>query len=549
MQTTTWHRVPPISRFATLIRWIVTPLGTHLLQLAILTPIVLWLAWQLKAPVPLPATAPPTAFSAERAMKYVEQIAQQTHPLGSEDNARVRRYLIDELTALGLAPEVQTATVTRNMRGEDLSGTVHNIVARLYGTNATRAVLLAAHYDSTSMGSGAGDDAAGVAALLETLRALRAGSPLRNDVIFLFTDGEERGLLGAKAFVDSHRWAGDISVALNFEARGNAGPVIMFETSENNRRLIRQFAQAAPDPRAYSFVSDLYKRMPNDTDLTEFKRGGMAGMNFAMAEGWATYHMPQDTTAALDRGSLQHHGASALALARQFGNLNLDNKGPGNEVYFSVAGWLIHYPQAWAVPLAALAALAFGGGMTLGFWRKRITLPRIGLAILAYLLSVVIAAVLGFMAVRLLIGFLHENDMAPRYDSRLYAVGFAALALASTVLLYRWLRTRVGVSNLMVGAGACWVLLALATGLALPGASYLFTWPLVCCLLVLEPAMASTQPTGAVMRWAALVPAVVVLALFIPAIWVLFTLLPITLYPAGVAVAAVTSALVVSHSV
>src|SRR5689334_10006739 len=112
MQTTTWHRVPPISRFATLIRWIVTPLGTRLLQLAILTAIVLWLAWQLKAPAPLPASAPATAFSAQRAMTYVEQIAQQPHPLGSEDNAHVRRYLIDELTALGLTPEVQTATVT-----------------------------------------------------------------------------------------------------------------------------------------------------------------------------------------------------------------------------------------------------------------------------------------------------------------------------------------------------------------------------------------------------------------------------------------------------
>ena len=76
MHTTTWHGAPSTSRFAMLIRWIVTPLGTHLLQLAILTPIVLWLAWQLKAPVPLPAAAPPTAFSAQRAMTYVDAIAQ-----------------------------------------------------------------------------------------------------------------------------------------------------------------------------------------------------------------------------------------------------------------------------------------------------------------------------------------------------------------------------------------------------------------------------------------------------------------------------------------
>ena len=122
MQTTTWHRVPPISRFATFIRWLVTPLGTHLLQLAILIPIALWLAWQLKAPDPLPANAPATAFSAERAMMYVEQIAQQPHPLGSEDNRRVRRYLVDKLTALGLVPEIQTATITKNMWAKILPG-------------------------------------------------------------------------------------------------------------------------------------------------------------------------------------------------------------------------------------------------------------------------------------------------------------------------------------------------------------------------------------------------------------------------------------------
>lgn len=49
-------------------------------------------------------------------------------------------------------------------------------------------------------GPGAADDASGAAILLKTARALKSETPLRNDVIFLFTDGEETGLFGAKTW-------------------------------------------------------------------------------------------------------------------------------------------------------------------------------------------------------------------------------------------------------------------------------------------------------------------------------------------------------------
>ena len=51
---------------------------------------------------PVPASAPPSEFSAERAMAHVEQIAQRPHPVGSADHARVRDYLVGALGALGL---------------------------------------------------------------------------------------------------------------------------------------------------------------------------------------------------------------------------------------------------------------------------------------------------------------------------------------------------------------------------------------------------------------------------------------------------------------
>lgn len=114
------------------------------------------------------------------------------------------------------------------------AGSVENVVARVKGSTGGRGVLLVAHYDTVPTSTGAGDDASGVATLLETARALKAGAVPSHDVIILFTDSEETGQLGARAFVKEHPWVNDVGVVLNFDARGRGGPVIMFETSPGN---------------------------------------------------------------------------------------------------------------------------------------------------------------------------------------------------------------------------------------------------------------------------------------------------------------------------
>ena len=71
-----------------------------------------------------------------------------------------------------------------------------NVVARLPGREPGKSVLLMAHYDSVPAGPGVSDDMAGVAAILEVARVLKAGPPLRHGVLFLLNDGEEAGLAG-----------------------------------------------------------------------------------------------------------------------------------------------------------------------------------------------------------------------------------------------------------------------------------------------------------------------------------------------------------------
>src|SRR5207247_2759174 len=102
-----------------------------------------------------------------------------------------------------------------------------------------------------------------------------------------------------------------------------SGPSYMFQTSPQNGWLIQEFAQAAPHPIASSIANEIYRLLPNDTDMIVFSRAGFAGLNFAYIDGSTKYHTLQDSYANVDERSLQHQGSYALALARRFGNLHL----------------------------------------------------------------------------------------------------------------------------------------------------------------------------------------------------------------------------------
>src|SRR5689334_23276642 len=309
-------------------------------------------------PTPVAATAPDTVFSAERALHHVEEIAQRPHPMGTADHDRVRDYIIAQLTSLGLRPQIQSATAIGTRYQE--AGRVQNIVAWMPGSDAKgKAVLLMVHYDGVGAGPAASDDGAGSAALLETFRALRARKqPFAHDVIVLFTDGEESGLLGAAAFVREHPWAKDVAIALNFEARGTTGRSYMFETGPGNQDAVSTL-RAARDVTAGSVFTTIYRRLPNDTDLSELAVLGVPAPNFAFADGVERYHTSRDDVAHLNPGSLQHHGLQMLALTKRLANEPLPRPKTGDALFFDLPllGMVI-YPMWIAVPLA-LVALVF----------------------------------------------------------------------------------------------------------------------------------------------------------------------------------------------
>jgi hypothetical protein len=435
-----------------------------------------------RPPEVLPSSAPPGEFSATRAMEYVQAIAERPHPVGTPAHRAVRSYTLGEIERLGLQPETQkTTSVSGKWGPPHPAAAIENVMARLEGSGNGKAVLLMGHYDSVPTSPGASDDAHSVALLLETLRALKTGPPLMNDVIFLITDAEELGLLGAKAFVEEHPWAQDVGVVLNFEARGTSGPSIMFETSPENGWLIRAFAAAAPYPLASSLSAAVYELLPNDTDLTIFIEAGYSGLNFAYIENLPYYHTWMDNVEQLDRRSLQHQGSNALSLTRHYGNADLEQRVGTHQVYFNPLGYfLIYYPAAWVIPLAVAAAILMIGILWLGLRKGLLSLWGLFSSFLIFLISLGCVALLGLLLWWLVLSYL--DRYAALYASDFFFIGFISVTTALFVTLYGRLG-RTGVCNLWSGALFCWLLLTLVTSFLLPGGSYLFAWPLISGLL------------------------------------------------------------------
>ncbi|HYV10582.1 MAG TPA: M20/M25/M40 family metallo-hydrolase [Pyrinomonadaceae bacterium] len=434
--------------------------------------------YQQTPPRPVGANAPADVFSSGRAMESLKTIAQKPHPIGSPEHEAVRAFVLQQLTALGLQTEVQTTAGRGIVNERPASVAVNNIIAILKGNGSGRALLLAAHYDTVPVSPGASDDGAGVATLLETARALKSGPPLRNDLIFLFSDGEETGLLGAQAFLQ-HPLSKQVALALNFEARGASGPSVLFETSDNNAWLIDEFAAAAPYPNGNSVAYEVYRLMPNSTDLQVFKEAGIAGLNFAYFDGVNRYHSNSDDLQNISEASLQHHGTYALALARRFGNASLDTPSNDNAVYFDLLGKrLVHYSTRWVLPATVLIAIIFAAIAWFGARRGKITLPGVALGFLSFVAAVFAALGFGLLAW----GFIDFTFSRKANPGGVYFVAFVLLTGVIAIFLYRRSFRKATIENLALGALAGWLLLLVIASLAAPGSSYLFFWPLVFCL-------------------------------------------------------------------
>ncbi len=469
----------------------------------------------LVPPAVVPASAPVTEFSAERAIENLKVIAREPHPTGSIANARVRDYLVEQLKREGFEPQIQRAGVASLM--EDFSGpygagTVENILARLKGSNSTGVVLLMAHYDSVAPAPGATDDGSGVVTVLETLRALRNGAAPRNDVVIVFTDGEELGTVGVQAFVDEHPWAKEISVALNLDAGGSCGLASISETKRLHEWLVREIAKAVPHPLTASF--DLFPRFAG-LDSTELDSaiptldGGYSGCQTA-------YHTRMDNLQNLDPRSIQDEGNYTLAVVRDLGNLDLKRTRVEHRlVYFSFFGRLIIYPMTWVLPLMIITLALFIGVLLLAFRRGRLSGRGLGLSLLLWPAAAATAsgAVL-FLWWVLQALHLVNSSFESAYNAQTYALGFLALTITGTSSLYVTFRRKASATELTIGAFLLCMALLVLTYFFAPGTSFLIMWPLLFALLALGMGFVLDRPDSKFLKMAQLICAGIPVFLF-----------------------------------
>ena len=332
----------------------------------------------LQTPSPQGLQTPTSAFSAARAMSDVRAIARKPHPLGSTEHEAVRGYLFARMTSLGLSPTLQSGPLSpaavKRLRLWDLDPNkpAINLIGVLPGRDTTApAVLLMAHYDSVAVSPGAADDSAGVAAILEAVRAIKARGQAERSLIVLLTDGEELSLDGARAFFSDHPLRDHIGAVVNLEARGGGGRAMMFETGPSNRQTIDLFTQAAAKAdggaTSNSLAVLIYALMPNGTDFTVSRQRGLPGVNLAFIGRPAQYHSPTSTPDALDQGSVQHIGSQALEVTDALLRAPALPVASESRVYADVLDHLIiaHAPATGWILLAITAALglfAFWGG-------------------------------------------------------------------------------------------------------------------------------------------------------------------------------------------
>ena len=450
------------------------------------------------------ATAQGT-FDAHRAAARLARILgdQRAHPVDSDADDLVRERLIAEMRSVGLSPRV-TDDFACNGDARVRAVTcarVRNVVATIGSPDPSAAdpggssrpghdhLLLSAHYDSTFAGPGAADAGIGMATLLE-VAALMRGREIRRPVTFLFNEGEEMGLIGARAFLQSDPLAPRVGALLNFEARGVEGPATMFETSRPNAPALARFARAADRTIANSLTTDLYRLIPNSTDVAVFEEADWTILNFAIIGNETRYHSAGDELPALDRRSLQHMGDQALALTLDFARHEAP-EAAGERLYMDLMGrQLVTLPLVFGLALLGLLVVYFA----IESWRRR----ALGRPLASVVVASAGAAALAF-AGQAVLGLIRAGDYWRGYpwvtELAVYASAMAACLLTLHFVAGGAERTRMRV--------AFWFAFLLAgTALAIvaPGGSVFFLLPPLAMGLgmALAPAHRYAERIGAI---------------------------------------------------
>lgn len=276
--------------------------------------------------------------SAEAIVEFLADDELQGREAGMHGSRVAARYIVSCLKEAGIRPldkngyyqpfeayakerqqrgrwQVHPDSVAVLKQGTHRSLKMDNVLAYIPGKRSDEYVIVGAHFDHLGVDetladdkiyNGADDNASGVSAVLQIARAfaLSGEKPLRN-VIFAFWDGEEKGLLGSKHFVQHCPFLKQIKGYLNFDMIGrNNKPeqpqhVVYFYTAAHpafgewlKRDITCYGLQLQPDYRPWD-------NPVGGSDNASFARSGIPVIWYH-TDGHPDYHQPSDHAALLN---------------------------------------------------------------------------------------------------------------------------------------------------------------------------------------------------------------------------------------------------------
>jgi hypothetical protein len=137
----------------------------------------------------------------------------QGRDTGAPGGERARNYIVGRLDSLGVVAPPMGRLQPWELQGRTRAGPKTfngvNVIGLIPGRRvADRYIVVTAHYDHVGVNAegqvfnGADDNASGVATMLALAAELKRQAP-EHSVLIVALDGEERGLLGAKHFVEA----------------------------------------------------------------------------------------------------------------------------------------------------------------------------------------------------------------------------------------------------------------------------------------------------------------------------------------------------------
>jgi hypothetical protein len=488
-------------------------------------------------------------------LSHIKAMASQVHSVDSDGIRVTQAYLTGQLAGMGYSYQKDEYQLSMNevlalqkeradYRKVDFNDTeagsreysgigdkptmnLTNIYVHADAPGTDETIIFVAHTDSVKMGPGAFDDIVSVAAMLEGMRQLNHLA-LKRDLVFLFTDGEEQGLLGAALFVRDHpEFQAITRLVINLEARGNQGALLMFETSGNNLGIVTEYNKAVSMPHSFSIATAVYQSMQNDTDLTRFFMKGYPGMNLAVIQGAEVYHTPADNIETYSRDSAQHYLDTATELISHFAasdNLQLESK--ENSVHFPLfPGNMVVLSQT-AANMISFAAFLMTIILLIGLiLSKQVKPGSLVLSVAVQLIWTAAAAGLAYLVVNQVIkanNLSGYKEILQLESAQPIFYAMLAVSILVSLIVFRVL-AKLSKSPFSAALGVLIVpsLLALATTFVFPSVNYLFALPVLAGLVVILLSLIF-RPGAAV--YGAL-GSVLILLLFVPIVLLVYVAL------------------------